>query len=306
MQRVELKETEPKRASYVFPYPKHPDHFVSESSGFTAYLEYEVPMRDRNSGEATAINVPYRSTLKKLEARWVGRLPASIEGQARLGDNGLAGRLRNSLGVDLHNVFMIYLPSPEMEDDMTIFIPDSETGAAWPKDKILDLADIYTRTVQDLSQWRDTLPPNQAGIRNFLNLGWMAHDVWGRDFANRLGSEEYSNADRAALLLSIYDRLKPRMGERRAEGPNTRYELLRRSARHLDASGAISGGNLLVFAQSDRNSPLPFPLEVEGRRVPGKGTIYYQFIVPMQRSGAATQPWDDEAPEATSEASAQP
>ncbi|MGE5611990.1 MAG: hypothetical protein ACM359_22275 [Bacillota bacterium] len=307
LQHIELKETEPKRASYVLPYPKHPDHFVGESSGFTAYLEYEVAMRDRSSGETPAVDVPYRSTIKKLEARWIGRFPRGIEGRASLNDRGLAGRLRNNTGRDLHKVFMIYQPTADSEDDMTIFIPDTVEGAAWPQGQQLDLAEIYSRTVVDTRSWRDPPARGQAGIRGFLNLGWMARDVWGRDFVNRLGDGNYEDADRAALLLSIYDRIKPPAAERRSEGPNNRYELLRRSARELDASGAISSGNLLIFAQSEPGSPLPFPLEVEGRNVPGKGTVYYQFIVPMERSGAATQPSDSgETPETPSEATAQP
>jgi hypothetical protein len=309
LQHIEIKETEPKRASYVLPYPKHPDHFVGggESSGFTAYLEYEVAMRDRSSGETPAIDVPYRSTIKKLEARWIGRLPSGIEGRVSLSDRGLVGRVRNNTGQDLHKVFLVYQPTADSEDDMAIFVPDTLEGAAWPKGQQLDLADIYSRTTVDVRNWRDPLTRGQSGFRGFLNRGWMAREAWGRDFANRMGDGDYNDADKAALLLSIFDRVKPTAAERRADGPNNRYELLRRGARELDTSGAISSGNLLIFAQSEPGSPLPFPLEVEGRRVLGKGTVYYQFIVPMERNGAATQPSDSEdVPETPSGATAQP
>jgi hypothetical protein len=69
-----------------------------------------------------------------------------------------------------------------------------------------------------------------------------------------------------------------------------RYELHRRSARHLDASAAVSVGHLLVLARSRTSSALPFPLHVQGDLVSGEGVTYYQFVIPMQRSGAATRP----------------
>jgi hypothetical protein len=39
---------------------------------------------------------------------------------------------------------------------------------------------------------------------------------------------------------------------------------------------------MLIFAQSQ--GPLPMPLEVEGEPVKGDGLIFYQIVLPMDRS----------------------
>jgi hypothetical protein len=125
-------------------------------------------------------------------------------------------------------------------------------------------------------------------MRGLLNRGWMAS--WGEDFRSSIGSSDrYSNDDRAALLMTIFDRLWPgkfAQNNERAE----RYELLRRAGRQFDASNAVSAGQLLIFAKAEDATPLPFPMKVEGEQVKGEGVVYYQVIVPMDRSGAATQP----------------
>jgi hypothetical protein len=102
--------------------------------------------------------------------------------------------------------------------------------------------------------------------------------------------DSYANIDRGALLLSIFDRVKPSQNDKSNNFGNERYELQRRASRQVDASGIISAGQLLVFAQSSADAPLPFPIEISGEPTAGKGTVYYQFVVPLGRVGAATQP----------------
>jgi hypothetical protein len=47
-------------------------------------------------------------------------------------------------------------------------------------------------------------------------------------------------------------------------------------------SAAISAGQMAVIAvAANGEEPLPFPLEVNGNRVDGKGIVYYQFVVPV-------------------------
>lgn len=300
IQRIVLKESDPKRESYIIPYPDHPDQNPIEKTGFTAYLEYEVPMRDRNSGEPPAIEVPYRSTLKKFRAQWVGRFPGNITGSARIIDGRLAGRLTNNTGVDLHNVYLAFAPTPAQgqgQDDLLIEIPDTQFAAAWPKGAIWDLADIMS---QLRNQGIEIERPGTIGARGRLNGTWLAKNVKGNwvdnQLAGRLGGIDLSQDDkRVPVLLSLFDRLEP---TKNAPGPNSandRFELLRRSARHMDASAAVSTGHLLVLATSGTDNrapvPLPFPLQVEeATPTVGRGAIFYQFVVPMERSGTATQP----------------
>jgi NhaA family Na+:H+ antiporter len=64
------------------------------------------------------------------------------------------------------------------------------------------------------------------------------------------------------------------------------------AGRLLDASSSISAGNLLIFAEADGEQPLPFPLEVDGQKVEGHGTVLYQISVPLPRDDqrATTRP----------------
>ncbi len=118
---------------------------------------------------------------------------------------------------------------------------------------------------------------------------------WADDFKNSIGSSErYNNDDRAALLMTIFDRLSPGKITQNLERPE-RYELLRRAGRQFDASGAISAGQMLIFARAEDSAPLPFPMKVEGEQVKGEGVVYYQIIVPMDRGGSATQAMNHES-----------
>jgi hypothetical protein len=50
----------------------------------------------------------------------------------------------------------------------------------------------------------------------------------------------------------------------------------------------MAAGNLIILAEVD-NAPLPQPLEVEGSRMKGEGTIYYQASLPMKNRSALTE-----------------
>jgi hypothetical protein len=244
-------------------------------------------MRDRSLTDEPAITVPFRSTLKKFQARWAGNATGTIEGRAALGDaTGLSGKLYNNTGRDLHEVYLVYTPSLDSKDDMMIYLPDTDGLAAWQNAKPLDLADAARA---DLVRADDIAPPARKGFgqRGYVNMIWAA-DQWSREFLRVNDTGRYENADRAAVILSIFDRLAASKAPKEQNGFGERYELLRRSGRQFDASSAVSCGNLLIIAKSD--GPLPFPLQVGGEPVKGDGTTYYQFIIPMDRAGPATRP----------------
>ena len=301
MQEIALRDTSMKRAAYVTPYPVHPVHLV-DTSEYPAYMEYEVPVPDRTAEGPPSIRVPYRSTLKKFQARWVGKLPGTIEGKVRLSDTSLSGVLSNNTGIDLDNVYLIYHPPsfaalPTLgtviarpRDDLVYWLPGPEEGPAWPKGGTIDLGGLRERLRALSGQSMAARTREQVGDRGSLN-GAFAEAYWTREFLGIHEGNRYGNLDRAALLMTVFDRLHPVRGkaEDTAFGSD-RFELHRRSGRHLDASAAIGVGNLLVLARSRGSSPLPFPLHVEGDLVPGEGTTYYQFVIPMERTGAATRP----------------
>jgi hypothetical protein len=274
----------------VIPYPIHPDHIV-DTAEFPAYKEYEIAMRDRNSAEAPAIDVPYRSTLKKFQARWIGTSSGGIDGKASLVDTGLSGHLTNNTGHDLRSVFLIYarqadLPYQNADDEMISLRDSSDGHGSWGNGVTINLAETYIKL--GIANKGAELKTGVPGLRGPLNRTWM--DGWTDDFKNSIGSNDhFDKDDRAALLMTIFDRLWPGKIKEGLERPE-RYELLRRAGRQFDASGAISSGQLLIFAKSEDAAPLPFPLKVEGEQVKGEGVVYYQVIVPLERGGAATQP----------------
>ena len=303
MQRIELRDTSNKRSAYVTPFPVHPVHLV-DTSEYPAYMEYEVPVPDRTSETHPSIQVPYRSTLKKFQARWVGKLSTgAIDGKARLADTILSGVLSNNTGLDLHNVYIIYnapmfaarsqpgvgAVRPNF-DDWVIWLPDGEMAPAWPKGATIDLGSLRDRVRSITGQNMAARSRDQIGDRGTLN-GAFAETQWKAEYLGIQEGNRYGNLDRAALLMTVFDRLQPVRGKTDdSVFGGDRFELHRRSGRHLDASAAISVGHLLVLARSAPSSPLPYPLYVEGDLVPGEGTTYYQFVIPMERTGAATRP----------------
>jgi hypothetical protein len=58
--------------------------------------------------------------------------------------------------------------------------------------------------------------------------------------------------------------------------------------RYMNVSPAVAAGNLVVLAQA--TGDLPVPLLVEGSEVKGKGTIFYQGIVPLVRPAPVSAP----------------
>ena len=93
-----------------------------------------------------------------------------------------------------------------------------------------------------------------------------------------LTDDEPNRLPVAFPLLSLFDRLPPAA----KAGESTRFNILRRGKRQLDASSAVSAGELLILAQAEGG--LPIPVEVEGDRVSGEGVTYYQFILPLDHS----------------------
>ncbi len=91
--------------------------------------------------------------------------------------------------------------------------------------------------------------------------------------------------------LCFFERLGPVRNEQSAMGKEDRFERLRRGARDWDMSQSVAAGDLVVMAQAD-DSPLPYPFAVDGDVTGGKGTIFYQVALPLDRSllNATTRP----------------
>jgi hypothetical protein len=100
--------------------------------------------------------------------------------------------------------------------------------------------------------------------------------------------DENEQIKRSFPVMSFYGAIPP------TRNPN-RIDLLRRGGRELDLTQALAAGQLIVLAESE--GPLPVPIDVEGDKVAGNGTIFYQYVLPLDRSAELEAEEDLEASE---------
>jgi hypothetical protein len=310
MQRVELREAAVDYTSYITPLAVHPQHLSSDID-FPAWLEYEVSLDEISSGMPEAVDVPYRSTLKKLQARWTGEVETTIGGEVllvmrRAGPSMgyLGGTLYNGTGRNLQDVYIAFaVPGYE---DRVLYLPEWQEGAPLVLEdqfigersaRILALAESRAMGPGTSAQGPTTRVHGHIGVQSRGRDG-----DWDKQWYHWIRTSGIGDLVRASqgdrfssyfVMMSLFERLPTpiRVQEGRQSG---RFELLRRGARHLDMSPALSAGSLVVLARAD--GPLPFPLEVEGQRIGGEGIVYYQFVVPIDREVA-----NDEAQSANDE-----
>jgi hypothetical protein len=298
-QHVELKNTDRDAVSYVTAYPT-----LTSSDEGAPPIDYEVPVFG-----AKAVDFYYRSTLKKLHAKWVGDLPMGVEGSATIASDllSLDGKLLNKTGRALKNVYVMYRPrfletsaitnETELRDQI-LYIP------AWSADGTLDLKAEYAtkRSVAAaLGPLGNYSSKGSLGLPNRVVRGqWDFH--WYNTFNNDPSYDDRQGSAGNFAMLSIFDHL-PTPGVE-LDVHRERWEIHRAALRDQDISGALGAGQLIVLAQSENDrSPLPLPVTVEGDVLSGEGVIYYQFILPLNRSAVSstTKPATQPAPPAAAE-----
>jgi hypothetical protein len=312
MQRVELEDTAPDAVSFVSAYAEHPGR-LGDVSNITQPV-YEVPVMD-----ARAVDFPFRSTLKKLQVRWVGDLKSSIDGavSVHLSDNRhLQGKVTNNSGHDLHDVYFAFnLPPVRIRGvrdytdgphrDFVMYLEN------WSKGDTIDLARVFNSKSHGGHDSTPLVTSGNQGINpddttyvsgpvthtvfertRVTDSSWPAY--WHRPFAPDRGMMGVSGSDQMQTLVQdpqrmvhryqpmmcLFDRIPPWAD---AAQEDRRVDFLRRGDRQLDVSAAVSGGELVILGTAS-GTPLPIPMEVSGERVTGTGITYYQFILPLDRS----------------------
>jgi hypothetical protein len=303
-QTLEIKDSAPGTvadlAAYAIP-PKYLDGKEPNDIG----PEYTVPITDVASGEPTVVHVPYRRTLKKLEASWTGDpseagLTGGIEGTGKLGNGpyNLEGKLTNGTGRKLRDVYFAYKWHTQSAGydsqnllDYLVYIPD------WGPGVTLDLAKDLRFDVDKAGKAEhipfvvaDGANPEVGHkCRGAIQAQWEAY--WMKGLASGGIAEEGSmDLEQSLIVLSLFDRLMP--NQKQPDESHYRVEFLRRGARQLDCSAALAAGSMVVVAREDASDPaagtLPIPLDVNGDRVGGNGERLYQFIVPMDNTFETT------------------
>jgi hypothetical protein len=314
-QRVTLLENDPQGLSTLTPFSVHPAHH-SVSSDFPAYLTYTIPVRDNPLNEPVAADFPYRRTLKKVQARWVGQLNGGIdvltggsagtyeENKPKLVERNkdfISGRLVNRTGTDLAHVHFVFNYPPTQYDDTKyedyiLYVP------SWPDGKEIVLNAEYARAaLLPPLNVTGTLPgratPGGSNTKSIKALS-MSHwaDFWYSGLKTTGISDSFDDARndylRSFTIASLYDRIPPQVNRGTTAD---RVEVLRRAARDWDMSELVAAGQLVVLAQGGvpgalGRRPLPIPMDVEGERVTGSGPTFFQFALPLDRS-ELPPPW---------------
>ncbi len=238
-------------------------------------------------GSATVMDVPYRSTLKKLEADWVGPVARGVDGRPALvlGSGMCEGRLTNVSGHDLVNVHIAFrYPRGLTYDVWVIYLP------LWRNGQTIDGLSSLLRPASGepipLLSPRVQPSPSQA-VRGTLANEW-ADQYWYRPLrssmlsaANIVVDDWAERVRRSPAMLSFFSLLPPMENDIGTSSQSTMP--LRRGARELDISAAIVAGNLVIVGEAE-GVPLPLPMRVDGDKVEGTGRTIYQFVLPMDRS----------------------
>jgi hypothetical protein len=148
---IGLQDTAPHEVSYITPFSVNPQ-YVNSSEELPAYLEYQIPVPDASDSGSVSVSIPFRSTLMKLQAHWVGEMKGTIDTgpdtqMVQLDkDSKLTGTLVNHTGYDLWHVFLGFKRPPpgnirdvsSVDADIIVYVEQ------WAKDDSLKLDDLIT------------------------------------------------------------------------------------------------------------------------------------------------------------------
>ena len=245
-QQVILEGTDPRpvSSSYLTAFAINPQYLKGEEDQFPAYLDYAVKVHDGT--QPADVRFPYRSTLKKLEAKWVGPAGGGIDSEGGAvrcvdaGKNYLQGKLFNHTGRDLRNVYMAFRHpgSKEPADRVTNRDRDEVVYVdKWFKDAPLDLNRLMAKENR-LQTETDNGQQRHVPSRDQVVYGWVgvgdAIPSWERYWYSNMRSNGEDTAgesvEQALPLLSFYGLLAPMSSQPNPPDESRRYELYRRGA----------------------------------------------------------------------------
>jgi hypothetical protein len=280
--------------------------------------QYTVPIVDAASDEPVRVGMPWRSTMKRIEARWTGEFDGRIDGQVSLTgrpypEPDVRGTLTNSTPWALQEVYLAYRGANIVGDgsnaggDRVIYIPQWKQGAKIDLTELLSGDGVYR--IGPSGTLREGTPRSGKAIYGGIELmhrdfktEYVPGEAWagywysrGRITDRALNDVDVDDSgsgyEVSLPLCSLFDRIPPMRNEKGAGGEyqQTRKDIVRVGARGLNVSPAVAAGSLVVLAHA--SGPLPIPLTVEGVTPTGNGVILCQFILPLGRpSGTTTAP----------------
>lgn len=299
-QRIEIPAVEQAAVGEpptITPFPIHPVlHQKKEGDKylFAAPREYRVAVPTDESAKSAVVDVPFRTTMKRLEASWAGGIDDRIEGSASLqpssGNIGyIAGTLKNLTGYDLRNIYVAFRHEPRGGGKPTYWMM---YVYSWRNGETLDLARAFNPSGDKTAMDVTVNPEKRIGPnRDFAVRGWFSQwDDWYAPFLkpNTMGDVaivsdlEDQDIPMSVPIMSFFNRFP--IIQNSSSGPGVfegvRAELLRSGVRDWDISNALMAGRLVIVAQANA-TPLPLPLTVDGERIMGAGKTIYQFVLPL-------------------------
>ena len=228
--------------------------------------------------------VPYRSTAKQFEVDFLGKLnkadatsredPEWIGPQSyrlRLVDGFPQGKVSHALPGTLHDVLIVYCPGDGRE-------PWVWTHDTWAAGEILQVRGptvdkpfhpLAKETLDEDDRWdgylAERIRVNKPGER--LAQGDVGRIVLG-------DNEIVVNSE----VLTFYSMLPPpRYWDEGWQGPIHYYRAL---GRQLDLTALLKLRRLIIIGYL-KDSPLPVPLTIDGRRAKGRGWTVVRWISPI-------------------------
>ncbi len=247
---------------------------------------YVAPERYRlRTGQATMEGVPVRATLKRFQGHWFGeldgRFTAMIEATSR-GKLSKYSWIRNDLGVDLHDCWLILSSTPRIgglsreqqinvyqivrtlrsgEGPMQIGGLQPENRAAWPR-----LEDLHKRWAGKFVRLRR---PTWGGVREKPKF-------------------EMDKFPTALMLLTTMNEFDAYVSNERME-----WDLRRSHGRQLDRCHLLTCDTALVVGFADAAGPVRLEVRPAGQPNarwqsidPERGYVMYRFIVPVRVSAS--------------------
>jgi hypothetical protein len=287
-QRVELKDMAPGTVAAISAFGIHPQYLIKAPDD--PGPEYTVAIREPSTDEPVAINVPYRSTLKKFDADWTGTAAGRIDGSAKLLESRyIEGVLTNRTGHRLKNIYIAFkYPQASTaggSDDFVLYLPRWENGAALDLQREVNFDSDGNRL--GFANIDQHTPERGRKLFNSIRIFWGPYwlgRLRGGSFTDEKRDDWQQNVRTSIPVLSLFERIPPARNNRN-EAPS-RFELWRRGGRGYDVSAAVGAGALVVIAEADGPTPIPLPLEVEGENVTGQGSTVYQFVLPLDNYNA--------------------
>ncbi len=290
-QKIELQDTSGASVSCLSPFAEHPQQ-LGDVSEFPSPADYMVPVRDLKSDTLPQLTVPYRSSMKKFQARWVGDVPAKFVGSVKLDRNDkglpLSGSITNATGQDLTDVYMAF--NVENDRDWMIYVPTWNKGLTYnlKKDfgrpKLVGKEEGQSESIPGKGVILcDEIAPNSSESDTQLH-GWQ--NFWFNHFrrSSMIDDPNVNDSDFGFVypVASLFTRL-PAMPDtiNGTKGAEDRVELYNRGLRMINASPSVTAGQLVILTAT--RGPLPIPLQVNGDKIDGDGTVFYQFILPINR-----------------------